>query len=92
MPVTDGVSAPDGKKQVQTEKRPPEKILALNQWIKEYAKTHEHGYVDYFSAMADEKGLLKSEMTFDGLHPNAAGYMVMGPLAEKTIKEALAKK
>jgi lysophospholipase L1-like esterase len=92
MPVTDGVTTADGKKQVQTKRRPPEKILALNQWIKEYAKAHEHGYIDYFSALADQKGLFKSEMTFDGLHPNAAGYMVMGPLAEKAIQEALGKR
>ena len=92
MPVTDAVPGSDGKKQAQTEKRPLEKILTLNQWIKEYAKAHEHGYIDYYSAMVDEKGFLKTEMTYDGLHPNAAGYMVMSPLAEKAIKEALAKK
>jgi lysophospholipase L1-like esterase len=30
-------------------------------------------------------------MTDDGLHPNAAGYEIMGPLAEKAIAAALAK-
>jgi lysophospholipase L1-like esterase len=42
--------------------------------------------------MEDEKGAFKVELTYDGLHPNAAGYAVMSPLAEKAIAEALAAK
>lgn len=91
MPVNDVADA-DGKVIVQTEKRPPEKILALNGWIKKYAADTGHVYLDYFTATADEQGFLKSEITNDGLHPNAQGYAVMGPLAEKAIQEALKKK
>jgi lysophospholipase L1-like esterase len=32
---------------------------------------------------------LKKELTFDGLHPNDAGYDVMGPLTLKAITTAL---
>jgi lysophospholipase L1-like esterase len=32
---------------------------------------------------------LKQELTFDGLHPNDAGYDVMMPLAEKAVAAAL---
>jgi lysophospholipase L1-like esterase len=39
--------------------------------------------------MADEAGMLKTELTDDGLHPNRAGYAVMAPLAEKAIARAL---
>ena len=35
--------------------------------------------------------MFKRELTYDGLHPNAAGYDVMGPLAEKAIALALRK-
>ena len=91
MPVNDVADA-DGKSIVQTEKRPPGKILALNEWIKKYAADNGYVYLDYFPAAADEQGFLKSEMTNDGLHPNAQGYAVMGPLAEKAIQEALKKK
>jgi lysophospholipase L1-like esterase len=91
-PVVDGVVNPQGVKLVQTDKRPPEKILAVNEWIKKYCADYGHVYLDYFSAMVDEKGFLKTDLTFDGLHPNANGYAVMGPLAEKAIQEALAKK
>jgi lysophospholipase L1-like esterase len=91
MPVNDVADA-DGKVIVQTERRPPDKILALNEWIKKYAADNGHVYLDYFPSTADEKGFLKSDITNDGLHPNAQGYAVMAPLAEKAIQEALKKK
>lgn len=84
--------SPAGKRFIQTRNRPPEKILAINQWIKKYATEHRDIYLDYFSAMADEKGLMKTELSYDGLHPNVAGYAMMAPLAEKAIAEALAAK
>jgi lysophospholipase L1-like esterase len=85
MPVCDYI-------QPQTERRPPEKILALNAWIKTYSAANGATYLDYYSAMVDQNGMLKKELTFDGLHPNDAGYDVMGPLAAKAITTALAAK
>jgi lysophospholipase L1-like esterase len=72
--------------------RPPEKILALNQWLKGYCSAPANGctYLDYFSAMVDDKGYMKKELADDGLHPNAAGYKVMAPLAEAAIEKVLA--
>src|ERR1700758_811228 len=72
--------------------RPPEKILALNRWLKDYCSTPANGctYLDYFSAMADDKGYMKKELADDGLHPNAAGYKVMAPLAQAAIDKVLA--
>ncbi len=69
----------------QTDRRPPEKILALNQWMKQYASANGAGYLDYYPAMIDEKGMFKKELTYDGLHPNEAGYAIMMPLAQKAI-------
>jgi lysophospholipase L1-like esterase len=70
--------------------RPPEKILALNGWLKNYVAAHSDCvYLDYFSAMVDDKGLLRRELADDGLHPNAAGYKIMAPLAEAAIHNAL---
>lgn len=91
MPVND-LTTPEGQKINQTQNRPPEKILALNGWMKKYAEEHGDVYLDYFSAVVDEKGFLKSELTYDGLHPNAQGYLVMAPLAEKAIHAALSRK
>jgi lysophospholipase L1-like esterase len=69
---------------------PPEKILTLNRWLKAYVVGHPDCiYLDYFSAMVDDKGLLKRELAEDGLHPNAAGYKIMTPLAEAAIEKAL---
>jgi len=85
MPVCDCVKP-------QIARRPPETIIALDQWIKNYTKKNNLVYLDYYSAMADDKQLLKAELTRDGLHPNAAGYAVMAPLAEKAIETALASK
>jgi lysophospholipase L1-like esterase len=69
--------------------RPRERILALNRWLREYCAKNGTVYLDYFSALVDEKGLLKKELADDGLHPNAAGYKIMSPLAEGAIEKAL---
>jgi lysophospholipase L1-like esterase len=91
LPVSD-YEQRDGKPIVQTVRRPPEKIKALNDWIRSYASKNKLTYLDYYSAMMDEKGFLKDELSEDGLHPNAKGYAVMAPLAEAAIAAALKKK
>ena len=71
--------------------RPPQKILELNRWLKSYVAAHPGMlYLDYFSALADDKGMLKKDFSGDGLHPNAAGYRIMTGLAEKAVTESLA--
>lgn len=82
MPVCDYI-------QPQTERRPPEKIRALNAWLKQYAERNRLVYLDYYSAMLDDKEMFRRELTYDGLHPNDAGYDVMQPLAEKAVAAAL---
>lgn len=68
--------------------RPAKRILELNSWLKEYAAAHGLVYLDYFTAMVDDKGMLKRELADDGLHPNATGYKIMAPLAEAAIAKA----
>jgi lysophospholipase L1-like esterase len=75
----------------QTEKRPMEKLKAMNEWMKDSPAKNRIVYLDYWPAMLDEQGMLRKELTWDGLHPNDAGYDVMGPLAEKAIAAALGK-
>lgn len=70
---------------------PVEKIRALNDWIKDYAAKERLVFLDYHSAMANDKRGLKAELSDDGVHPNKAGYAVMVPLAEKAIAAALGK-
>ncbi|MFI5337492.1 MAG: GDSL-type esterase/lipase family protein, partial [Opitutales bacterium] len=70
--------------------QPSAKIVALNAWIKDYAARNHCIYLDYFTAMADSRPGMKAGYSEDGVHPNAAGYSVMEPLAEQAIARALA--
>lgn len=69
--------------------RPPKRILELNTWLKDYCTQNKIVYLDYFSPMVDDKGMLKADLAEDGLHPNDAGYKIMVPLAEAAIQKAL---
>jgi lysophospholipase L1-like esterase len=69
--------------------RPMERVLALNRWLKGYCAANDLIYLDYFSAVVDDKGLLKADVAKDGLHPNKAGFAIMAPLAEKAIARAM---
>jgi lysophospholipase L1-like esterase len=73
----------------QTVLRPMARIRAVNEWMKSYAAAKGHIYLDYFGAMVDGTGHLRTELSEDDLHPNAKGYAVMGPLAEAAIQQAL---
>jgi lysophospholipase L1-like esterase len=88
LPVSDYESR-DGKPIIRTTQRPPEKIKALNDWMRSYVAQNKLTYLDYYSAMIDDKGFLKEEISDDGLHPNAKGYLIMAPLAEAAIAKAL---
>ena len=69
--------------------KPAGRIVELNKWLKEYAANAGLVYVDYYSAMADERGGLPAELAPDGVHPNEAGYRIMAKLVEQGIAEAL---
>ena len=69
--------------------RPQRRILALNAWLKDFCAQNKFVYLDYFSAMVDVQGKLSRNLSDEGLHPNAAGYKVMAPLADKAITQAL---
>jgi len=92
LPVCDYAKNREGKPINQTTRRPPEKIAAINEWLKKYTAQNGLIYLDYFSALVDEKGFLKDGLSNDGLHPNDKGYALMQPLAEQAITVALKKK
>lgn len=66
--------------------QPDQKIPVLNRMISGYAREYGIPYVDYFSAMIDERNGLKKQFTADGVHPNQEGYQVMGLLLEAGVK------
>jgi lysophospholipase L1-like esterase/mannose-6-phosphate isomerase-like protein (cupin superfamily) len=88
LPISD-YEVRNGQPLIQSQRRPPDQIKALNEWMKSYAATHHLTYLDYFTALVDEKGFLKDDLSNDGLHPNPAGYAVMNPLAEAAIASSL---
>ena len=50
---------------------------------------HKYVYVDYHSAMKDERDGLPAKLSKDGVHPTEAGYDIMAPLVEAGIAGAL---
>ena len=76
-------------RQRMTVGRPPEDILKLNAWMKSYAAQSNATYVDYFSALVDEKGWMKDGIANDGLHPNTEGYKMMAPIVSAAIERVV---
>lgn len=69
--------------------KPNEKIPKLNKLIKTYADENNHVYLDYFSAMVDNRNGLQENFTYDGVHPNKVGYQFMAPIAKAAIEKSL---
>ena len=71
--------------------QPAQKIVSLNSRLRRYASAHGAVYLDYHSAMADERQGMQSALSGDGVHPNEAGYRVMAPLTQRAIDQALGR-
>ena len=69
---------------------PAPKIIALNAWLRDYARAHGHTYADFHTAMADARGGLPPALATDGVHPTDAGYAIMAPIVDRAIHDALA--
>lgn len=68
---------------------PAPKIVALNAWIRDYAKRTGETYLDLHTPMADEHQGMRAGLSSDGVHPNAAGYALMAKLTQPAIDQAL---
>ncbi|MDB4923410.1 SGNH/GDSL hydrolase family protein [Mucilaginibacter sp.] len=64
-------------------------VKALNDMLKAYADKNGVVYLDYFTAMADDKKGLPTNLAKDGVHPTLEGYKMMEPLVEKAIDKAM---
>lgn len=67
---------------------PAPRIRLLNQWLKSYASQARVTFVDYWPVLATAAGALKPQLTQDGVHPNAQGYLAMAPLTEQALQSA----
>ena len=56
---------------------PAGKIIRLNAMLREYAEKNNLTYVDYHSAMKDERDGLPEKYSKDGVHPTMEGYKIM---------------
>lgn len=68
---------------------PSEKVIKLNKRIKIFAEKAGHAYIDYWSAMADERNGMKPEYSYDEVHATVAGYQMMESVALPVIELAL---
>ncbi|MGC9199658.1 MAG: SGNH/GDSL hydrolase family protein [Acidobacteriaceae bacterium] len=70
---------------------PVEEIRTVNAWLKDFCEKNGLVYLDYYHALASPQGGMLPGLSSDGVHPTAAGYQVMTPLAEQAIQQALRK-
>lgn len=69
--------------------QPAEKVIKLNSMIKLYCQESNIVYVDYYSAMVDDRKGLDKKYTDDGVHPTLAGYKVMDSLIVEALKKVI---
>jgi acyl-CoA thioesterase I len=60
-------------------------MAALSAWMKDYAAKNGIIYVDYYSKFVGDGGAFNPQLTADGVHPNAAGFKMMGPMATDAL-------
>jgi len=67
------------------------KIPKLNELLKQLCKEKQLPYLDYFTAMADDRNGLPKDLAKDGVHPTKKGYAIMITIVEKALTETLEK-
>ena len=64
-------------------------VIELNEKLKKHCIENNMVYVDYFSSMVGEKKELRSDLTYDGVHPDKKGYLIMEKILLETIQKKL---
>lgn len=57
------------------------RLVEYRQALRRYARQEKLLLLDFYAAMADEQGKLRSGLHGDGIHPNRAGYKTMAQTA-----------
>lgn len=68
---------------------PAGKVIRLNEMIRGYAEEKDIPYVDYHSAMKDQRNGLPEKYSGDGVHPTLEGYKIMERLVQETIRKVV---
>jgi lysophospholipase L1-like esterase len=69
--------------------RSPLYINALNDWLEKLCAQRGYTYLNYFDSVRDNRGMLQSDLSDDGLHPNSKGFRVMAPIALEAIQKTV---
>jgi len=72
-------------------KDPRPQIAELNRRLKAYAVREGFTWADYGPALATAEGAMKPGLASDGVHPTAAGYRAMRPVAIAAVARALGR-
>ncbi|HEY6123675.1 MAG TPA: GDSL-type esterase/lipase family protein [Steroidobacteraceae bacterium] len=81
-----GAVPPASKYWWRPEAQPKPEALALNEWMRGYAKQIGAKYADYAAVLTDANGDVKPELAKDQVHPSPAGYAAMRKVAEAAIR------
>jgi lysophospholipase L1-like esterase len=81
-----GSVPPASKYWWKPEAKPKAEALAMNDWIRAYAKSIKAKYADYATALSDAQGNVKVELAKDEVHPTKEGYAAMRPIAEAALR------
>ena len=67
-------------------------IVDLNKRIKVYADKNKIPFIDYHSAMKNDKNGMNPDLAEDGVHPTMKGYKIMEALLDEAIAKVFSKK
>jgi lysophospholipase L1-like esterase len=81
-----GSAPPASKYWWRPEAKPKDEAVALNTWMRGYAKEIGAVYADYAAVLTDAQGNVKLDLAKDEVHPTAAGYAAMRPVAEAALR------
>ena len=65
------------------------RIVDLNKRLKAYADKNKIPYIDYHTAMKNDKNGMNPDLAEDGVHPTMKGFKIMEALVEQTIVKVL---
>ena len=86
-----GSVPPASKYWWRPEAKPKDQAVALNAWMRGYAKQIGAVYADYAAVLTDAQGNVKLNLAEDEVHPTPAGYAAMRPVAEAAIRQECGK-
>lgn len=69
--------------------RQPAVLRAINTRLRSLADRRGFAFADYEPVLSDSHGMMRAELTRDGVHPLAGGYARMVPVARDAIERVL---